>query len=292
MLFDLRKRGRRRTVQVIYLGLAVLFGIGFIGFGVGVGGGGGGLFNALEKSSNSSGPDYSAQVKKDQKLAAEQPQNIKAWETLIRDLYRQAGTGGYYESTTGAFTPKAKGLLTEIQRGWDRYLALHPHPPSTALANEMLGVYTGAGGLNQPASALKVMQIIVASRPPSAGLYENLAVLAYLAHNNTLGDKAAKRSVALAPEAERTLLENKLHEAKLQANPQTVQVNQKALAKQAEEALKKKGVLPQNSKVNPKVTGTQPTATTGATSTGQTGATSTGQTGATSTGPTSTGTKK
>jgi len=279
MLFDLRKRGRRRTVQVIYLGLAILFAVGFIGFGVGVGGGGGGLFNALEKGSNSSGPDYSAQVKKDQKLVVVQPKNIKAWETLIRDIYRQAGTGGYYESATGAFTPKAKGLLSEIQHAWNRYLALHPHPPSTTLADEMLGVYTGAGGLDQPTEAVKVMQIIVASRPASAGLYENLAVLAYLAHNNTLGDKAAKRSVALAPVAERTLLENKLHEAKLQANPQTVQVNQKALAKSAEEALKKKGVIPQSTKVAPGTTGTgtQPTATTGATGATPTGQTSTGK---------------
>ena len=31
MLFDLRGRGRRRTVQVIYIGLALLFGVGFVG---------------------------------------------------------------------------------------------------------------------------------------------------------------------------------------------------------------------------------------------------------------------
>ena len=35
MLFDLRGRGRRRAVRVIYMGLALLFGVGFVGFGVG-----------------------------------------------------------------------------------------------------------------------------------------------------------------------------------------------------------------------------------------------------------------
>ena len=35
MLFDLRGRGRRRTVQAIYLGLAILLGGGLIFFGVG-----------------------------------------------------------------------------------------------------------------------------------------------------------------------------------------------------------------------------------------------------------------
>ena len=47
MLFDLRSRGRRRTVQATYLGLALLMGGGLVLFGVGTGGGGGGLLNAF-----------------------------------------------------------------------------------------------------------------------------------------------------------------------------------------------------------------------------------------------------
>jgi len=39
MLFDLRGRGRRRTVQVIYGGLALLMGSGLVLFGVGSFGG-------------------------------------------------------------------------------------------------------------------------------------------------------------------------------------------------------------------------------------------------------------
>ncbi len=42
MLFDLRGRGRRRTVRVIYTGLALLMGVGLVGFGIGGGFGGGG----------------------------------------------------------------------------------------------------------------------------------------------------------------------------------------------------------------------------------------------------------
>ncbi|HZO76628.1 MAG TPA: hypothetical protein VFB39_01190, partial [Solirubrobacteraceae bacterium] len=56
MLFDLRARGRRRTVQTVYLGLAILIGAGLVLFGVGTGTGGGGLFGAFTNgSSNSSG---------------------------------------------------------------------------------------------------------------------------------------------------------------------------------------------------------------------------------------------
>ena len=46
MLFDLRGRGRRRTVRILYIGLAVLIGLGLVGFGVGTGFGGGGIFSA------------------------------------------------------------------------------------------------------------------------------------------------------------------------------------------------------------------------------------------------------
>ena len=47
MLFDLRSRGRRRTVQAVYLGLAVLMGGGLVLFGVGAGNGFGGILNAF-----------------------------------------------------------------------------------------------------------------------------------------------------------------------------------------------------------------------------------------------------
>ena len=53
MLFDLRGRGRRRTIQVIYASLALLMGGGLIFFGIG-GATSGGLFDALGGSSNGS----------------------------------------------------------------------------------------------------------------------------------------------------------------------------------------------------------------------------------------------
>ena len=53
MLFDLRGRGRRRAVRYLR-GLAVLIGVGLVGFGVGGGlGGGGGLLNAANSNEGS-----------------------------------------------------------------------------------------------------------------------------------------------------------------------------------------------------------------------------------------------
>jgi hypothetical protein len=51
MLFDLRGRGRRRTVQVIYLSLAILMGGGLVLFGIG-GATSGGLVDAITGSSD------------------------------------------------------------------------------------------------------------------------------------------------------------------------------------------------------------------------------------------------
>ncbi len=67
MLFDLRGRGRRRTVQVIYLGLALLIGAGLVFFGVGAGVGGGGLLNSLTGNESSGSTSFSAQIKQVQK---------------------------------------------------------------------------------------------------------------------------------------------------------------------------------------------------------------------------------
>ena len=54
MLFDLRSPGRRRVIKVVYLFLAVLIGVGLVGFGVGTGGNFGGLFNAASSGGRSS----------------------------------------------------------------------------------------------------------------------------------------------------------------------------------------------------------------------------------------------
>ena len=57
MLFDLRGRGRRRTIQAIYLSLAILMGGGLVLFGIG-GEVQGGLFDAFrEESTQTSGTD-------------------------------------------------------------------------------------------------------------------------------------------------------------------------------------------------------------------------------------------
>src|SRR5205085_289188 len=107
MLFDLRGRGRRRTVQAIYLTLAILMGGGLVLFGVG-GSVSGGLFDAIGLtggSSNSSSANE--QLEKQEKAAIRQtrvdPKNAAAFITLTRVRYQLAGQGDNFDKETGQF---------------------------------------------------------------------------------------------------------------------------------------------------------------------------------------------
>jgi phage-related minor tail protein len=78
MLFDLRGRHRRRLVRVIYTGLALLIGVGLVGFGVGGGFGGGGLLNAASSNEGSGSASFASQVKKYEKLTKPEPSLLLA----------------------------------------------------------------------------------------------------------------------------------------------------------------------------------------------------------------------
>src|SRR5207253_454289 len=129
MLFDLRGRGRRRTVQVIYIGLAVIFLLGFVGLGVGGGFGSSGIFSAFTGNESSGGASFSAQISKYKKLTEQQPTNATAWEQLVSVELHEAG-GEAYTSRTAGVTSKGKELYAQIAQAWNRYIALNPRKPN------------------------------------------------------------------------------------------------------------------------------------------------------------------
>jgi hypothetical protein len=215
MLFDLRGRGRRRTVRVIYTGLALLMGVGLVGFGVGGGFGGGGLLNAASNNEGSNAASFSNQIKKYRKIAQREPRNLGAWEKLTEAQLHEAG-GEAYVTSTGVVTGKGKELFHRAAQSWTSYLALNPPKPSAKLAQQVLQIYA-PGGLNQPAEAVQVLQIVVAAKPNSASRYAELAEYAYKAKNVRVGDLASERAVALAPSVQKVRLKKELAEVK--ANP-------------------------------------------------------------------------
>jgi len=211
MLFDLRGRGRRRVVKVIYIGLALLFLLGFVGFGVGGGFGGTGILSALSKEEHSGSASYSSEIKKERKLTEQQPQNIAAWEALAKALLHEVGA--QEDVTANGLSAKGKELYNQASQAWIAYIALHPPKPNAELAQLMESTYSEEG-LNEPSKEVEVLQIAVAARPTDAALYAQLAEYAYKAKNVRVGDLASEKAVSLAPASERTRLKQELAEVK------------------------------------------------------------------------------
>jgi hypothetical protein len=215
MLFDLRGRGRRTTVRVIYMGLALLMGVGLVGFGIGGGFGGGGFLNAASQNEGSGSATYSAQIKKYEKLTRQQPTNPEGWEKLAKVELNEAG-GEAYVSSSGALTSKGRQLFARIAQTWTSYLALNPPKPSPALSQQMLRIFSEEG-LNRPADEVQVLQIVVAEKPTNLAYYAQLARYAYLAHNMRVGDLASAKALSLAPATQRPRLKTEL--ASLRKSP-------------------------------------------------------------------------
>jgi hypothetical protein len=217
MLFDLRARGRRRTVQVVYVGLVLLFLVGFLALGIGVGGGGGSPIEAiLGGKEGSASSSYAKQVSEAEKRAHAHPGEAYAWAKLAEARFHNINGSEFYDEEKQQFTAKGKEQLIKVVEAWNRYIALKPSDPSQTIANDMVRVFDEEG-LNQPAEAVAVLQFVIPTKPPSAALYGDLAKYAYQAKNESVGDLAAQKAVSLTPAEKRKEVEVDLE--RLKKNP-------------------------------------------------------------------------
>jgi hypothetical protein len=206
MLFDLRGRGRRRTVQVVYLGLALLFLLGFLGLGIGVGGGGGGILNFFTEEKSTGGASFAAKVEAAQARTHSHPSDPAAWAALAEAQLHQASEPEYIAVTNEreGFSAKGLQLLGRVSASWNAYLRLQPHRADAELAQRIASIYVEQG-LNEPAEEAKALQVAIAGKAPSAGLYSTLAEAAYKARHISEGDVALKKALPLiTSSAERT----------------------------------------------------------------------------------------
>ena len=213
MLFDLRGRARRRTVQITYVGLAVLMGGGLVLFGVGGGFGGTGILNAVNGNEGSRSANFSSQIKKDEKLAQANPSSVSAWEQLTTAQLHEAG-GEAYVQQSGQVTAKGKELFNATARSWEHYLALNPPKPNLELAKRMALSIFSPEGINQPAAGVQALQIVVAAEPNNGTYWAQLANYAYKAKNVRVGDLATSKALALIPAADRARVKTELETAK------------------------------------------------------------------------------
>jgi hypothetical protein len=222
MLFDLRGRGRRRTVQAIYLSLALLMGGGLVLFGIGSNTSGGGILDAVvgDGGSNASATEtIDKRIKATLAKTRVAPREPANWAELARLRYQRAGIDGLGPDDV-TYTAAGKQKLALATNAWERYLALDPKNPDPGVARLMVQAYSSAG-LNQPDKAVAAMQIVTAAEdPPSSNLYAQLAQLAYIAKDDRTGDLAAERAVDLADKDDRKTLRTQLEQIKAQAKQQ------------------------------------------------------------------------
>ena len=218
MLFDLRGRGRRRTVQVIYLSLAILMGGGLVLFGIG-GATSGGLIDAIQggKSSNSSGSDtFQKRVDALEKQTQTDPTNARAWAQLAGLRFQLAGSGANYDQATQVYTDKGKAELRQASAAWQRHLKLAGDKPDPTVANQMVQAY-GISGLQNYPEAVKALEFVIDATPNATfQQYAQLAVLAHGAKQDRKATLSADKAVSLAPKAQRKTLRQQIKAAQQQ----------------------------------------------------------------------------
>jgi hypothetical protein len=214
MLFDLRGRGRRRTIQIIYLFLAILMGGGLILFGIG-GNTSGGILDALKPGQGGGGgtSTYEKRIATIEKRVALHPKDATAWAELTRLRFQKASIAGR-DQTTGEFSADGKSQLRTAATAWDRYLALEPKKADDTLAIQMVQAF-GPAGLGQLDKAVRAMEIVTEARP-TAALFTQLAVLAYAAGQTRKGELAGQRALEKATKDNRAEIKAQLDLAKSQ----------------------------------------------------------------------------
>lgn len=222
MLFDLKGR-RRRVVQVTYLGLAILMGGGLVLFGIG-GDVSGGLFDAFSDRSGDRGSNtlVEQRVERAERRLAANPRDEAALKELARGSFQLAG--GKTDPQTGRYTAEAQPDLRRAARAYERYLALEPSRPDPSLARVMLQVYSEFG-LNQPARAAEVSEII-ADDEPTAQNFLNLSRYARMAGQTRKAELAGQRALDLAPKGQRKQVKQTLQQFEAAAAQQAAQQSQ------------------------------------------------------------------
>ncbi len=212
MLFDLRSRGRRRTVQVIYVGLALIMVGGLLLVGVGTGSNQGGLLNAF--TNNGSGGDggqvVSAQLTAAEKAVKKAPDSAAAWSQMVQAQYIVANEGSNYNSDTGTYTTQGKAELGRLTQSWERYASLTSSPNSdnaiyAANAYAQLGDWAGEAG---------AWELYTLAQPTSVHGFECLAAAAYAAKQSRKAGLAAAKALSLTPKLEQLQVKAVLEEAK------------------------------------------------------------------------------
>jgi hypothetical protein len=229
MLFDVRGR-RKRVIQVVYVGLAVLFGASLVFFGTGSGVNGG-LFDAFTGGGGGDASVFEDQYDEARAKAQTAPRSPEAQVAVVRASYNYAAD----ESQTGTPSDKAQAAIIAAATAWERYLKLKPKKIEYGPAATAAIIYEA---MRDYPSAAKAQRLAVRDRPSSAGWF-SLARYYYGAGDVEAGDRAAKASLRKTPADLRNSVRAQIAEAKKEGAKAAKEIA--AARKQAREQGKKAG---------------------------------------------------
>ena len=220
MLFDLRGRGRQRTVKVVYITLAFLLGGGLVLFGIG-GDVSGGLVDAITERTG--GTDDNSDRLRDREASLERrvqanPQDGQALAQLARTRVQLAGQGDNYDPATNSYTDEGIAELRQADQAWQRHLEASDRADDR-VASLMVQAYAA---LNDLTKAVRAQEVVAESRDTS-GAYAQLAALAYQAGQTRTGDLAREQALAKTDKDMREALKGQLDQAKQQATLEQLQ---------------------------------------------------------------------
>ena len=222
MLFDLRGTGRRRTVKIVYVTLAILMGGGLVLFGIGGSGAlSGGLLDAITESSGTGDGGTDRLIAQEQQAAtkARQDPTAATWAAVARARFNLANSGDNVDQATGNYTDAGAEQLRAAGRAWEESLKLAGDNPDPRVASLMVSAYAAIGELDKATTA----QEIIAEDRNSAGAYATLAQVAYEAGQTRKGDLAADKALELTDPDMREALKGQLDQAKQASVQQALQ---------------------------------------------------------------------
>lgn len=256
MLFDLQSPKRKRVVQVVFGGMAVLFAVSFVFLGIGTG-----LSGSPLEAIGIGGGDSADEVLEDdissqeEKLEAN-PNDTAALIEILNLRYQAANTKYEIDEETGQtiFTTEAEEQLQLAADAWDRYTKVagkNPDPSAaliavqtyTALAQGLLGQAQGASGqaaLDTADDSLTnwrlagETQLIVAGAKDSSPVQAlQAAEYLYFAGEFEAADAAAQQALAQASPEQRASLQKRLDASEKQGRALNEQIEayRKQLAK-------------------------------------------------------------
>jgi hypothetical protein len=215
MLFDLRGSGRRRTVQIVYITLAVIMGAGLVLFGIG-GAVSGGLIDAITQGGGSTNTGTGTYQKREaQAVAATRthPKDPAAWASLARARFQLANAGDNFNSSTGVYSAQGKRVLAQAGDAWQEHLKLAGKNPDAGVAGIMVQAYSVLGDATKAVDA----QDVITQVRPRGTTFATLAILAYQAGQVRKGDLARAKALQLTPADQRNTMKSQIDEAKAQA---------------------------------------------------------------------------